>query len=131
MSLPAFQQQVLDGIERDLEGCEPGLMSMFAIFTRLTRDDGAPRTEALLPVSRLRRAWPRRPRRPRPARVLGMTLCIPLVLGLVALLVFLAITGGSAAHGCGPGAGPHAAAATRVAARVAACQPAPEAQNRS
>ena len=55
VSLSASQQRVLYGIESALEGGEPRLRSMFAIFTRLTRDDGAPRTESLLA------GWPATP----------------------------------------------------------------------
>jgi hypothetical protein len=54
---------------------------MFAIFTRLTRDEGALRTESLL----------------------------PLILGVAAFFVLTVLTG-SAARGCQPAAGPHAAA---------------------
>jgi len=38
MSLPARQQQVLDRIEDSLHACDPRLRSMFAIFTKLTRE---------------------------------------------------------------------------------------------
>ena len=86
---------------------------MFAIFTRLTRDEGAPRTESLRPERR-------RPRRTRPDRDLADTLhaviAVPLVLGLVTLFVFLAISS-SAALGCRSVAGPHAAPA-----RTLSCQ---------
>jgi hypothetical protein len=34
-------------MERALQACEPKLAAMFAIFARLTKDDTAPRTEAL------------------------------------------------------------------------------------
>jgi hypothetical protein len=57
VSLPAGQQQVLDRTETHLEGCEPRLTSMFAIFTRLTRDDGAPRTESLRQQGSETRTW--------------------------------------------------------------------------
>jgi hypothetical protein len=91
--LPAGQQQVLDRIETDLEGCEPRLRSMFAIFTRLTRDEGAPRTESLSPRSQGRLAGHRR-----------AVVAVPVILGLVALFVFMAISTGPAAHWCRPGA---------------------------
>jgi hypothetical protein len=57
VSLPVAQQRVLEGIESALEGGEPRLRSMFAIFTRLTRDEGAPRTESLRAQPGLRRFW--------------------------------------------------------------------------
>lgn len=71
---------------------------MFAIFTRLTRDDGEPRTEAL------------RPRSPLAGRARAI-IAAPLVLGLVALLVFMAISG-SAARSCEPAVGAHGSART-------------------
>lgn len=120
--MPACQQQVLDRIENDLEGCEPRLRSMFAIFTRLTRDEGAPRTESLRSESRHRRwTWPRLG----PTGTLQMVITVPLVLGLVALFVLLAISG-SPAHGC-RFAGPHAPAT----ARTSSCQSVLESHGRS
>jgi hypothetical protein len=47
VSLPSYQQALLNGMDRTLEARDPRLASMFAIFTRLTRDDGPPRTERL------------------------------------------------------------------------------------
>jgi hypothetical protein len=113
VNLPTGQQQVLDWIESDLEAGEPRLRSMFAIFTRLTRDEGAPPTESLRPEGLLRRAWSGGGR----SGPLRAVIYVPLVLGLVALFVFLAINS-SAAHGCRPVAGPHVAAS----ARTASCQ---------
>jgi hypothetical protein len=115
VSLPAGQQQVLDRIETDLEGGEPRLRSMFAIFTRLTRDEGAPRTESL--SSEGRRTWLTSRLR------MAVTVPVILILGL-ALLVFLAITG-AARHGCRPIAGVHATA------RAASCQSAQVPPSRS
>lgn len=107
VSLPAGQQQVLDRIESDLEGCEPRLRSMFAIFTRLTRDDGAPRTESLPPEGdHRRRTWPDRGKNRGKTGTLRAVIAIPIVLGLVALLVFAAISS-SAPHGCSPAAAIH------------------------
>ena len=63
VSLPVSQQRVLERIESDLNGCEPRLVSMFAIFTRLTRNEGAPRTESLPSGISFRR--PRPAARPR------------------------------------------------------------------
>lgn len=112
VSLPARQQQVLDRIESDLEDGEPRLRSMFAIFTRLTRDDGAPRTELLRPGSR-RFPWAS------PDGTLTSTvraiIAIALVLGLMTFFMFMAVTG-SGTHGCLPEAGVHGAG------RPASCQ---------
>ena len=47
VSLPTRQQSVLNGMGYALEARDPGLASMFAIFTRLTGDDGPPHTERL------------------------------------------------------------------------------------
>lgn len=103
--MPGGQQQVLDGIETDLEEGEPRLRSMFAIFTRLTQDDGAPRTESLDPAGWLTRS-------------VRTIIIVPLILGLVALAVLIAV--GSATRRCQPAAG------TPGAARTASCQSAQE-----
>jgi hypothetical protein len=114
VGLPVSQQRVLAGIESALEDDEPRLGSLFAIFTRLTRDEGAPRTETLRTETLLRRAWP--------AGGLTTTvraiIAVPLILGPVTLFVFMAING-SAAQGCRPGP---------VATRTTNCQSAPEPQ---
>ena len=98
--MPVSQQRVLEGIESALEGAEPRLRSMFAIFAKLTRDEGAPRTEALRAETLLRRAWPTSGS---PATVRA-AITVPLILGLLALCVFMAVNG-SAAHSCQPGSG--------------------------
>jgi hypothetical protein len=117
VSLPVSQQRVLDGIESVLEDGEPRLGSLFAIFTRLTRDEGAPRTEALRAETLLRRA--------RPAGGLTTTvraiIAVPLILGLVTLLIFMAINT-SGAHGCRP---------WPVPTRTVSCQSAQEPQGHS
>jgi hypothetical protein len=112
VSLPVSEQRVLDRIENALEGGEPRLRSMFAIFTRLTRDDAVPITEAIQPRKRLRR--------PRPAS--GVTaarmraiIAVPVILGLITLCIFMAINS-SGAQGCRPGP---------VLARTVTCQSAP------
>jgi hypothetical protein len=52
MSLPAREQQVLDGIETVLQAGETSLTSMFVLFTRLAEDEEKPRAEELGPQSR-------------------------------------------------------------------------------
>jgi hypothetical protein len=47
MSLPAREQQVLDGIETVLQDGAAGLTSMFVLFTRLAADEEKPRVEEL------------------------------------------------------------------------------------
>lgn len=106
--MPASQQQVLDRIESDLEGGEPRLRSMFAIFTRLTRDDGAPRTESLRPGGH-RFPWAL------PDGRVRATMVITLVLGLMTFFMFMAVTDSGTRH-CLPGAGVHGVA------RAASCQ---------
>jgi hypothetical protein len=117
VSLPVSEQRALDGIESALEGGEARLRSMFAIFTRLTHDEGEPRTEALRAETLLRRV----------RRAGGLTgrvrviVAVALMLGLVTLFVVMAMAG-SAAHGCRPGP---------LMVRPASCQQAQQAQARS
>jgi hypothetical protein len=47
VSLPSYQQSLLDGMDRALEARDPRLASMFAIFARLTRDEGPPLHERI------------------------------------------------------------------------------------
>jgi Protein of unknown function (DUF3040) len=88
VSLSTYQQSLLNGIDRALESRDPRLASMFAIFTRLTRDDGPPRSERLPRGSgRCRRMAGR-------ARGLARSsVAIPLVLvaGLMAAIIALGI----------------------------------------
>jgi hypothetical protein len=116
VSLPAGQQRALDGIESALQAGEPRLASMFAIFTRLARDEAAPRRESLRAETRVAGGW-----------LGGLTatpraiVAIPLVLGFMALLVFLAMNR-PAAHACGLAGGLRAAAV----AQARSCQAAAE-----
>lgn len=96
MSLPACQQRILDGIAGTLRARDPRLVSMFAIFTRLTRTEPMPINEALdashlrLAAHRLRLASPR----------LHALMILPVVLAAVAGLFILGPVAGSA-HSCG------------------------------
>jgi hypothetical protein len=47
VTLPSYQQSLLDGMDRALEARDPRLASMFAIFARLTRDEGPPLHERM------------------------------------------------------------------------------------
>jgi len=88
---------------------------MFAIFTRLTQDEGVPRTESLRPQAR-RPRWTR-PDRGR-ASLLHAVIAVPLVLTLVAMFAFLAIST-LAAPTCRSVAGLHAAQAQAVSCHSA------------
>ena len=56
MSLPASQQRILDRIEHSLHVSDPPLRSMFAIFTKLVREEGMPLPEELAkPLPRMSR----------------------------------------------------------------------------
>ena len=104
MTLPASQQHLLDGIAGELRTTEPHLAGMFAVFTRLTKDEALPRAEQLDARARRPRRWlsrlsPRRPwtvasgsGRSRPRRFISgmrvLLLLIPLALmGLVIAIV--------------------------------------------
>jgi hypothetical protein len=63
MSLPACQQRVLDRIEHSLHACDPRLRAMFAIFTKLTREEEMPRLEKLEPRWLPRWGWLKRLKR--------------------------------------------------------------------
>lgn len=56
MGLPVRQRRILEQIECDLRGSDPPLMSLFAIFGRLTRDDQMPGVEQLQTRAELSRA---------------------------------------------------------------------------
>jgi hypothetical protein len=89
---------------------------MFAIFTRLTRDEAVPQRESLRPGADLAGTWPGSG----PTATLRAIVAIPLVLGFMALFVFLAMNS-SIAHGCGRVAGLGAA----VVDQARSCQSAP------
>ncbi|MGE5286531.1 MAG: hypothetical protein ACM3ML_04865 [Micromonosporaceae bacterium] len=50
MSLPTSQQRILDGIEDGLRAHDLRLVSLFATFTRLTRQEEMPKVEQLKPA---------------------------------------------------------------------------------
>jgi hypothetical protein len=115
MSLPACQQRVLDTIENALQRREPRLASMFAMFTRLNKNEGAPRTERLNPPWW---AWSRRgrPRHPAGSTVAArVLLLIPLAAIVVLTAVFLATNGSRVP--CMPTGGPHSLVASQSHAK--------------
>jgi hypothetical protein len=112
MSLPACQQRVLDRIEHSLHACDPRLRAMFAIFTKLTKEEEMPRLEKLelrwLPrwgcLKRLKRpgqgrrtarsAWA-------PGAGLRATVLVPIALLLLASAALLGF-GARTVRPCGP-----------------------------
>lgn len=100
-------------MDRALAARDPRLASMFALFTRLTRDDGPPRTERL---SRGPSPWRRLLMVP--ARVAKASATVPIVLaaGLMAAIIALGIVT-SQASPCPSGS--HRA----VQVRTAVCEP--------
>jgi hypothetical protein len=115
MSLPARQERVLERIEHSLQACDPPLRSMFAMFTKLARDEEMPRLEKLhAPSSPLwdwlkRLAQPgRRRREARRARATGTPgtrlwaiVLVPIVLLALAPVAFLGLGMHGVSH-CGP-----------------------------
>ena len=99
MSLPACQQRILDGIAGALQARDPRMVSLFSIFTRLTRQEPMPRREELDGSGRLRRAL-RGLRGLRPAR-LGPIVLVPVVLAAIIGLLMLSPLAASPRL-CGP-----------------------------
>lgn len=106
MSLPAREQQVLEGIETVLQAGEARLTSMFVLFTRLAGDEEKPGTEELGPGHATGRAR----RRPAPVRQLAigqqgvlLRAVISLTVAIAALvsIMFFAMSATSA-RTCGP-----------------------------
>jgi hypothetical protein len=64
MSLPTRQERILGRMAHSLHPSEPHLTSMFAIFTKLTRDENMPRLEALDASSLPLWGWRQRLTRP-------------------------------------------------------------------
>jgi hypothetical protein len=77
MSLSARQQRMLDSIERVLQANEPKMASMFAIFTRLTKDEGPAMTERGCSRNRVRGLWLA------PSRTLGAFVVLPVALAML------------------------------------------------
>jgi len=129
MSLPAREQQVLDGIETVLRDSEAGLTAMFGIFTRLAGDEAKPWAEEFrLPSQRSRLLlsaadglsrdagrrspaagrWPARGSAEWP-RVL---ILLAMLVAAVGAAVILSITTTST-RTCGPATATHAAGSSR------------------
>ena len=124
MGLPARQRRVLVRIESTLRGSDPRLAALYAIFSRLTRDEEMPRIEqvrygvrrAAARIGRLPGAVAARtrirlvPRQP-------AVLLLPLALILVALTIVLAAQSG---RSCTP---VRSAGAMAKSARANVCRP--------
>ena len=117
MSLPAREQQVLEGIETVLQAGEARLTSMFVLFTRLAGDEEKPGTEELGPGHATGRAR----RRSAPARQLtigqqGVLLraVISLTVAIAALLsiMFFAMSATSA-RTCGQVSATHSSGSSQ------------------
>jgi hypothetical protein len=119
MSLPARQERILSRMAHSLHASEPHLTSMFAIFTKLARDEDTPRLEALDAWSLPFWGWRQRLTRPRRTRRaasgtgaahargarLRAILLVPIMLAALAPAVFLGL-GGRSVSRYGPAACP-------------------------
>ena len=124
MSLPAGQQRILDGIAETLRLTEPRLTVMFAIFTRLAKNEPPPRREQ---ISARRRGallgWPWQPVLARRSGRRGLAwrrllIMSQVAIAAIALLALTFVTSHGAA-GCGDVQQPHADAS--YAPRLPAC----------
>jgi hypothetical protein len=115
MSLPGRQQRVLDRIEHSLLACAPHLVSMFVMFTALTKDEAMPWWEELssgpspFPGRRNRSARPGRRRRtatgaraarPHATRLPAIMLVMITLLALVPAVLLGVLT--RSVSSCGP-----------------------------
>ena len=126
MGLPVRQRRVLERIEITLHGSDPKLAALYAIFSRLTRDEEMPRIEQLRHSAVRFLAWLRlRPVAagvgrgsrlgPRQRAVLFFPVAIALA---VASIVFAARV--STSYSCAP---VRAVAAARSVAKSKLCRP--------
>lgn len=92
MSLPAIQEHLLLGMEGELQASEPRLAAMFAIFTRLTRDEELPRLEQLAAQPRRLWEWLNALRHRWSARVGRLTASARFRTGTRALLLLVPLT---------------------------------------
>jgi len=119
MSLPAAQQRMLDGIADTLRATEPRLVSMFAIFTRLTKNEARPWREQLPTYSGLRRLLMRIKPSPRPTKMaqpsnravwVRVLVATQLAIALTVVGILISLTGHK-----GPACGAATSHMTRVA----------------
>jgi hypothetical protein len=134
MGLPVRQRMVLDHMDRTLQGTDPRLAALYAIFCRLARDEDMPRIEQLRHGLQARLAWLRLTlaaiairlhirRRPRPGRRLRprqrIVLFYPLAIALAVGSIVLAVRSGPA-KSCLPA---RTAVATKNVPRPGLCRP--------
>jgi hypothetical protein len=135
MSLPACQERALERIEHSLHACDP-LRSMFAMFTKLTRDEEMPRLGKLQAPSSPLRDWLKRQAQPvrgrrattsawaigAPGTRLRAIILVPIVLLALAPAALLGLGIHGVSHG-GPAFRQHTAPALMNWAKT--CRPAP------
>jgi hypothetical protein len=122
MSLPPAQERILDAMAESLRVSEPRLASMFSIFTRLTRNEAAPRREQLPPRSLRRIGKPRLGRGRVPGsglRVqhktfwLHVLIASPLAIAIIVVGLVFGFGSHAASPGCTTWPGVHTAAVHR------------------
>lgn len=111
VTLPVGQQRVLDQIDRALQARDPRLAAIFAAFTRLTREDGAPHSERLAQERRPLRA--RLPGRRGWSQIAG-AVPLALVAGLMTVIVLIGMAT-SSGPGCASASGHYPSDISRVA----------------
>ena len=124
MGLPARQRRVLERIEGTLRGSDPRLAGLYAIFSRLTRDEEMPRIEQVRHGMRRNAARIGKisagatgRRHIRLVQKQPAILLFPLALALVAVTIVLAAVSGP---GCTPA---RRVATTQTLAKTAVCRP--------
>lgn len=117
MSLPPAQQRVLDSMAETLRANEPRLAAMFAIFTRLNKNEASPRREQLPRERRLRfrlRKISLMSRRRSGSRLhefwLHMLIASPLAIAVVVVGLVFGLGSPSPAPGCSTLPGVHVTA---------------------
>lgn len=141
MSLTARQCRALDSIEQQLGAREPRLASMFAMFTRLTKDELLPAMETIQVrrwqlLANLTAGLRRRQRRRRLHAIAGRRTTngavtrfinvafVPfIVLGLLATVI--AVGHGSPANRCAPVVGYHSVGVVNIASYKCGTRPLP------
>lgn len=123
MSLPPAQQRMLDSMAEALRVSEPRLASMFAIFTRLTKNEASPRREQLprrrrfpvrLRLALLGRRGPVAPRSGVREFWLRVLIASPLAIGLTVTGLVFGLGSHPASPGCTAPPAVHVAAQQHI-----------------